>query len=64
MTDALSHVTVGVARMADALDLWVGRFGLEVVGARDGADPALAALWGLEPGRIAAQRLLRTPGAR
>lgn len=64
MTDALSHVTVGVARMADALALWVDRFGLEVAAAREGPDPALAGLWGLAPERIAAQRLLRTPGAR
>lgn len=62
MTDAMAFVTVGVADLEIALDLWCGTFGMEVVGRRDGADPALAALWNLQPGEIRAQALIRSPG--
>lgn len=63
MTDAIAFVTVGVADLELALDLWCGTFGMEVVGRRDGADPALAALWDLQSDAIRAQALIRTPGA-
>jgi catechol 2,3-dioxygenase-like lactoylglutathione lyase family enzyme len=62
MTDAIAHITVGVADIERALRLWRDTFGMEVVGQRDGPDEALAALWGLGPGGIAAQALIRTPG--
>jgi len=62
MTDAIAHVTVGVADLEPALDLWCGTFGMEIVGRRDGADPALAALWDMRPHEICAQALIRSPG--
>jgi catechol 2,3-dioxygenase-like lactoylglutathione lyase family enzyme len=64
MVDAIAHVTVGVADLRPALDLWVERFGLEVVARRDGPDPDLAQLWDLSADAIVEQVLLRTPGAK
>jgi catechol 2,3-dioxygenase-like lactoylglutathione lyase family enzyme len=61
---AFSHATVGVADLDQALALWLDTFGFELRGRREGADPGLAALWGLEPGRIARQALVYTPGAQ
>jgi len=63
MIDAIAHVTVGVADLAPVRGLWIDRFGLEVVAARNGPDEGLARLWGISPERIAEQMLLRTPGA-
>jgi len=63
MIDAIGHVTVGVADLAPVRDLWIDHFGLEVVVARNGPDEGLATLWDISPDRIAAQLLLRTPGA-
>ena len=42
--------------------LWQQRFGLELVARREGTDPGLAQAWGLPPGDIVDQVLLRTPG--
>ena len=44
-------------------DLWVKRFGLDIVAECAGSDPELERLWGLAPGQVAGQLLLRTPGA-
>lgn len=64
MTDAIAHVTVGVADLEPVLDLWQGTFGMDVVARRDGPDAGLARLWDIAPGRIEAQALLRSPGTR
>lgn len=60
---AFSHATVGVADLDAALALWLDTFGFELRARRDGADPALAVLWGLVPERIARQALVYMPGA-
>jgi catechol 2,3-dioxygenase-like lactoylglutathione lyase family enzyme len=59
---AFAHVTVGTADLDLALGLWRDIFGLEVIAERSGADPALAAVWGLPADGIAREALLRTPG--
>lgn len=59
---AISHITVGVASLAEALAFWCGPLGLEVLARRDGPDADLARLFGLAPGRIRAQALVGTPG--
>jgi catechol 2,3-dioxygenase-like lactoylglutathione lyase family enzyme len=59
---AWSAVTLGVADLDQALDLWVGDFGLQVVARRNGDDPELLRLWKLEAGDIARQALVGTPG--
>lgn len=63
MIDAISHVTVGVADMRPVEDLWIDRFGLEIVDRRTGPDPGLGKLWDIAPDLIAEQLMLRTPGA-
>jgi catechol 2,3-dioxygenase-like lactoylglutathione lyase family enzyme len=63
MIDAIAHVTVGVASLDPVFDLWIDRFGLEVVARRRGADPGLGALWDIPAELIADQVLIRTPGA-
>jgi catechol 2,3-dioxygenase-like lactoylglutathione lyase family enzyme len=55
-------VSVSVADLDEALDLWFGTFGLEVKARKDGDDPALARLWGLAPDDIQLQALVGTPG--
>lgn len=62
MTDAIAHITVGVADLEKSLGLWRETFGMEVVGRRDGADPGLAQLWDIAPDSLAEQALIRTPG--
>ncbi|NND36666.1 MAG: VOC family protein [Gammaproteobacteria bacterium] len=64
MTDAIAHVTVGVADLERALDLWQGTFGMEVAAHRNGPDAGLARLWDIGPERIMAQAMLRSPGTR
>lgn len=61
--DAIAHVTVGVADMQAVRELWIDRFGLEIVARRTGADADLARLWNIPAERIADQLLIRTPGA-
>lgn len=59
---SFAYVVVSVADMRQALDLWVGTFGMEIADRRTGPDPGLAAVWGLAPDAIAEQALLNTPG--
>lgn len=56
------HVTVGVADLDSALDLWVGKLGFEILARSEGSDPGLAQLWSLQPADIARQAIVRTPG--
>lgn len=56
-------VTVGVADLDAALELWVGDLGFSIVGRRDGADRDLANLWSIEPFDIRRQALLRSAGS-
>jgi catechol 2,3-dioxygenase-like lactoylglutathione lyase family enzyme len=55
-------VTVGVADLDAALELWVDTFGLEVMASSEGPDAELARLWDLEPEDIARQTIVHTPG--
>ena len=59
---AFAYFVLSVADMDQALALWGGRFGMDVVVRREGTDPGLAAAWGLESGEIIDQALLLTPG--
>ncbi len=61
---AFAYVLISVTDMDQALDLWVSRFGMEVVVRRRGDDPGLSRLWGLAEGDILDQALLVTPGRR
>ncbi len=56
-------VTIGVADLDQALELWIDDFGFDVVGRRAGPDRALAALWSIDAGDISRQALVRTPDA-
>ena len=56
-------VTVGVADLDDALQLWVRDMGFSIAARRDGPDADLAALWSIEPDDIRRQALLRSQGA-
>lgn len=58
----IAYAVIGVGDMNEALDLWVERFGMEIVSRREGADPELARAWGLPADGIADQALLLTPG--
>ena len=62
MTDAIKHITVGVADLDDALKLWTGRFGLDLIVRQPGPDPGLGILWDLPADRILDQALVQTPG--
>lgn len=59
-----SSVTVGVANLDKALELWVGTFGFSKLATRDGEDVELAALWRILPTDIKRQALLGMPGAK
>jgi len=59
-----SSVVIGVADLERALALWIGQFGLELAGQRDGPDAELARLWGIVPADIRRQALVVTPGQR
>ncbi|MGI9329524.1 MAG: VOC family protein, partial [Gammaproteobacteria bacterium] len=59
---SFSAVVVGVADLEEALALWEGDFGFEVVAQQDGPDAALARQWQLSAKDIARQALVRTPG--
>ncbi len=59
---AFAHVTVGVADLDVALELWRDTFGLSVVAAAQGGDAALEKLWNLDADQVHRQALLRTPG--
>ena len=53
-------VTVGVASIDKANDLWVDVMGFEVVAERNGADPELERLWDVDADLIARQVMLRS----
>jgi catechol 2,3-dioxygenase-like lactoylglutathione lyase family enzyme len=59
----MSHVTVGVADLATALELWVETLGFEVRSRRSGPDEGLARLWDLHPQEITDQAIVETAGA-
>ena len=59
---AYAYAVISVADMDQALALWSGRFGMRVAVRREGSDPGLAALWGVEAGEIIDQALMLTPG--
>lgn len=59
-----SSVTVGVANLDKALELWVGTFGFSTLATRDGEDAELAALWRILPSDIRRQALLGMPDSR
>lgn len=61
---AIAYAVIGVGDMQEALDLWVGRFGMEVVVRQSGDDPELARAWNLPVDGIVDQALLRTPGVK
>jgi catechol 2,3-dioxygenase-like lactoylglutathione lyase family enzyme len=63
MTDAIARVTMGVADMQAVIELWIERFGLEIVARQAGPDPGLAELWGIPADQFVDQLLVRTPGA-
>jgi catechol 2,3-dioxygenase-like lactoylglutathione lyase family enzyme len=63
MTDAIKQITIGVADLDDALKLWCGRFGLDVIARQAGPDTGLGILWDVPADRIADQALVGTPGA-
>jgi catechol 2,3-dioxygenase-like lactoylglutathione lyase family enzyme len=63
MTDAISHITIGVADLGRALELWVETFGLETIERRHGHDAGLGRLWDIPAAQIADQALIATPGA-
>ncbi len=56
-----SHVTVGVADMEQALELWQNVFGLEPAAEKFGPDAVLAKRWSIAADDIARQVVLRTP---
>ena len=64
MIDAIKHITIGVADLNDALKLWTGQFGLDVITRHTGCDSGLEILWGLPAGQIADQALVGTPEAK
>lgn len=57
---AWSVMTIGVADLDVAMQLWVDEFGMDVVNSKQGADPDVARLWGIEADDIRRQVLLRT----
>ena len=63
VTPAWTSVSVGVADLDVALELWVDTFGFEVVEERDGEDTELATLWHVRPSDIKRQALIGLPDA-
>jgi catechol 2,3-dioxygenase-like lactoylglutathione lyase family enzyme len=59
---AYAYVVIGVEDLALALDLWHGRFGMEIARREKGPDAQLARVWGLPENAIADQALLDSPG--
>ena len=58
-----TSVTVGVADLDTALELWVGTFGFSKLASLEGEDVELASLWKILPSDIKRQALLGMPGA-
>ena len=61
---AWTSVTVGVADLDIALDLWVDTFGFGTVARTDGADAELGRLWGIDADDVSRQALIRTGESR
>jgi catechol 2,3-dioxygenase-like lactoylglutathione lyase family enzyme len=59
---AYACAVIGVEDLAVALDLWNGRFGMEIVRREPGPDPQLSRAWGLPENAIADQAFVRSPG--
>ncbi len=59
---AYAYAVIGVADLGLALDLWHGRFGMEIARRETGPDAQLARVWGLAENAITDQALLATPG--
>jgi catechol 2,3-dioxygenase-like lactoylglutathione lyase family enzyme len=59
---AYAYAVIGVEDLALALDLWNGRFGMEILRRETGPDAQLARAWGLPDNAIADQAVLRAPG--
>jgi catechol 2,3-dioxygenase-like lactoylglutathione lyase family enzyme len=62
-TPSWSSVTVAVADLDQALQLWVGNLGFSKLAEAEGEDPELATLWRLLPSDIQRQALLGLPGS-
>ncbi|MGI9330691.1 MAG: VOC family protein [Gammaproteobacteria bacterium] len=58
---AFTYVSVGVADLDAALELWRDQFALQVSATRAGPDAALASLWDIPADSISRQALVRTP---
>ncbi len=58
-----TSVTVAVADLDRALELWVGTFGFSKLASAQGDDAELAALWRILPADIKRQALLGIPGS-
>jgi catechol 2,3-dioxygenase-like lactoylglutathione lyase family enzyme len=59
-----TSVTVGVADLDKALELWVDTFGFEELAGSEGEDAELATLWKILPTDIKRQALLGMPGSQ
>jgi catechol 2,3-dioxygenase-like lactoylglutathione lyase family enzyme len=57
-----AYAVIGVEDLGLALDLWHGRFGMEIAQRETGPDAELARVWGLPEDAIADQALLNAPG--
>lgn len=57
---AWSVMTLGVADLDLAMNLWVGEFGMTVISSREGADSAAGKLWDIGADEICRQAVLRT----
>lgn len=64
VTPAWTSVSVGVADLDQALELWVDVFGFSVLNEFDGEDAELATLWHIRPSDIKRQALIGLPEAR
>ena len=60
--NAYAYALLSVTDLTTALDLWVGRFGMQIVARRQGSDPAWAKRLSLAAEDIVDQALLVTPG--
>lgn len=61
---AFAYVVLSVTDFAASIALWESRFGMQKIAHRQGADPALARVWGVAEDEIAEQALLLTPGMK
>lgn len=64
VASAWTSVTVGVADLDAALELWVDVFGFTELNELDGEDEELATLWQILPADIKRQALIGLPGTR